>query len=66
MKSYSSKEVIAILLADGWYEINIEVTLPHPLKDINIKLLKSIEAERQGVNFSQILQNGLKSYLRIE
>ena len=53
----------------------IEVFMP-PVRDrINNKVVKktltipqwlNIEAERQGVNFSLILQNGLKQYLHLE
>ena len=53
----------------------IEVFMP-PVRDrINNKVVKktltipqwlNMEAERQGVNFSMILQNGLKQYLHIE
>lgn len=64
MKSYSSREIIKALRADGWYEVNVEgsyhqfkhrtkkgrVTVKHPDKDIPPKTLKSIES-----------QSGLKS-----
>lgn len=56
MKSYSSKEIIKILTADGWCEVNCEgshhqykhpskkgrVTVTHPVKDIPLKTVKSI------------------------
>ncbi len=56
MKSYSSKEVIALLRKDGWYETSCDgdhhqfkhpikkgrVTITHPKKDIPIGTLKSI------------------------
>ncbi|MBE6548645.1 MAG: type II toxin-antitoxin system HicA family toxin [Ruminococcaceae bacterium] len=56
MKSYSSREVIAMLKADGWILISTErghhhykhptkkgkVTVKHPCKDIPPKTLKSI------------------------
>lgn len=59
MKSLSSREVIKILEADGWYEVNVvgshhqfkhptkkgRVTVKHPDKDIPIKTLKSIEKQ---------------------
>jgi predicted RNA binding protein YcfA (HicA-like mRNA interferase family) len=59
MKSYSSREVIAILLKDGWYEFNHvgdhkqfkhptkkgKVTVTHPVKTMSIKNLKSIEKQ---------------------
>ncbi|MCL2050410.1 MAG: type II toxin-antitoxin system HicA family toxin [Lachnospiraceae bacterium] len=59
MKSYSSREVISMLEADGWFEINQEgshkqfkhnskkgkVTVNHPVKDMNVKTLKSIERQ---------------------
>lgn len=59
MKSYSSREVIKMLIADGWYEVGCvgdhhqfkhptkkgRVTVTHPRKDIPIKTLKSIEKQ---------------------
>ena len=56
MKSYSSREILQILTADGWYHVNTEgdhyhfkhptkkgkVTVTHPVKDIPIKTVKSI------------------------
>ena len=59
MKSYSSREVLKALHADGWYEVACDgdhhqfkhptkkgrVTLTHPRKDIPIKTLKSIEKQ---------------------
>lgn len=59
MKSYSSREVLKILKADGWYEVNCigshhqfkhptkkgRVTLKHPDKDIPRKTLDSIERQ---------------------
>lgn len=59
MKSYSSREVIKMLIADGWYEVGCvgdhhqfkhstkkgRVTITHPRKDIPIKTLKSIEKQ---------------------
>jgi len=64
MKSYSSKEVIAILLADGWYEVGHvgdhkqfkhpikkgKVTVTHPIKTTPIHILKSIE-KQAGLKF---------------
>lgn len=64
MKSYSSREVIQMLLADGWYEVNCvgdhhqfkhptkkgRVTIAHPVKDIPIGTLKSIERQ-SGLKF---------------
>lgn len=64
MKSYSSREVIKILIADGWCEVGCvgdhhhfkhptkvgKVTVTHPRKDIPIKTLKSIE-KQAGVIF---------------
>ena len=59
MKSYSSREVLKALKADGWYEVACDgdhhqfkhptkkgrVTLTHPRKNIPIKTLKSIEKQ---------------------
>lgn len=64
MKSYSSREVIKMLIADGWYEVNVvgshrqfkhpskrgRVTVKHPDKDIPPKTLKSIESQ-SGLRF---------------
>ncbi len=64
MKSYSSREIIKILKADGWYEVNVvgshhqfrhpvkkgRVTVKHPDKDIPLKTLKSIE-DQPGLIF---------------
>lgn len=59
MKSYSSREVIKILEEDGWYFVRCvgdhhqfkhhnkpgKVTITHPVKDIPIDTLKSIEKQ---------------------
>lgn len=59
MKQYSSRELIAILKKDGWFEVNHEgdhkqfkhpekkgkVTVTHPVKSIPIGTLKSIERQ---------------------
>lgn len=64
MNSYSSREVIAILKNDGWYEVTCEgdhhqfrhptkkgrVTVPHPKKDVSIGTLKGIERQ-SGIKF---------------
>ncbi len=64
MRSYSSREVIAALIADGWYEVNCEgsyhqfkhpvkkrrVTVKNPVKDIPRKTLDSIERQ-SGLRF---------------
>lgn len=64
MKGYSSREVIRILEADGWYEAACvgdhhqykhptkpgKVTVVHPEKDIPLGTLKSIERQA-GVKF---------------
>lgn len=63
-KSYSSRVVIKALLADGWYEVNVEgshhqykhptkkgrVTVKHPDKDIPRPTLDSIERQ-SGLTF---------------
>lgn len=58
MKGYSSKEIIKILLKDGWYPYDKatgshhafkhpyktgKVIVPHPKKDLPIGTVKSIE-----------------------
>lgn len=64
MKSYSSREVIRILEADGWYFVRCvgdhhqfkhptksgKVTVTHPKKDMDIMNLKSIE-KQSGLKF---------------
>ena len=64
MKRYSSREVIAALRADGWYEVNVvgshhqfkhptkkgRVTVKHPDKDIPTAPLKSKERQ-SGLTF---------------
>ena len=64
MKSYSSKDVLKMLKADGWFEVNCEgdhhqfkhstkpgkVTLRHPVKDLGVRDLKSIERQ-SGLTF---------------
>lgn len=64
MKSYSSREIIAILKQDGWYLDSVKgdhhhfqhpekpgkVTVPHPRKDLGITELKSITAQ-SGIRF---------------
>lgn len=64
MKSYSSREVIKILQADGWYEVGCtgdhhqfkhpskagRVTVAHPKKDIPFSTLKRIE-QQSGIKF---------------
>lgn len=64
MKSYSSREVIAILKADGCYEVAVvgshhqfkhptkkgRTTVKHPVEDMHVKTLKSIETQ-SGLKF---------------
>ena len=64
MKSYSSREIIQALKAEGWYEVHVtgshhqfkhpvrkgRVTVKHPDKDIPPKTLKSIERQ-SGLKF---------------
>lgn len=66
MKSLSSKEVIRILRADGWYEVNCvgdhhqfrhptkpgKVTVVHPEKTMSKNMLKNIE-KQAGIKFPQ-------------
>ena len=56
LSSWSSREIIKMLIADGWFEVGCEgahhqfehktkkgkVTVPHPRKDIAINLAKII------------------------
>ncbi len=64
MKSYSSREVIAILKRNGWYQVDVtgshhqfkhsehagRVTVKHPDKDIPRKTLDCIERQ-SGLKF---------------
>lgn len=64
MKSYSSRDVIKMLEADGWFEVAVvgshhqfkhpskkgRVTVKHPDKDIPLPTLKSIERQ-SGLTF---------------
>ena len=64
MKSYSSRDVLRMLLADGWFEVNCvgdhhqfkhptkpgRVTVRHPVKDMRVRDLKSIE-KQSGLKF---------------
>ncbi|MDB0516957.1 addiction module toxin, HicA family [Clostridioides difficile] len=65
MKSYSSREILKILITDGWYEVNCvgdhhqfkhptkkgKVTVPHPNKDLPLRTVKSI-FKQAGINIS--------------
>ena len=65
MKSYSSREVIALLKKDGWYVVGCtgdhhqfkhpfkkgRVSVPHPVKDIPLGTLKNI-SRQAGVKFN--------------
>lgn len=56
MKSYSSRQIIKILIKDGWYKVNAvgdhhhykhptkkgKVTVTHPQKDLPVKTVKKI------------------------
>lgn len=64
MRSCSSRDVLKMLLEDGWVEVNCtgdhhqfkhptkkgKVTLRHPVKDLGIRDLKSIE-KQSGLTF---------------
>ena len=64
MKSYSSREILRLLKQDGWYEIGCvgdhhqfkhattkgRVTVRHPVKDLSLNDLKSIE-KQSGLHF---------------
>lgn len=65
MKSYSSREVIKKLKADGWYEVHCigdhhqfkhptkkgRITVTHPMKDMKKENLKQI-SQQSGIDFS--------------
>lgn len=64
MRSYSSREVLRILKANGWYLYHVvgdhhqykhptlkgKVTVTHPVKDVAIHILKDIE-KKSGLKF---------------
>lgn len=64
MRTYSSREVIRLLEQDGWYRVHTvgdhhqfkhptkkgRVTVTHPVKDIPIGTLKSIQ-KQAGITF---------------
>lgn len=64
MKSYSSREIIKQLKADGWYEVSCvgdhhqfkhgtkkgRVTVRHPVKGLSVNDIKSIE-KQSGLKF---------------
>lgn len=64
VKAYSSREVIKMLKADGWYLVHMvgdhyqfkhptkngRITVTHPKKDVPIGTLKAIE-KQSGVRF---------------
>lgn len=59
MPSISSREILKKILADGWYEVNCvgdhhqfkhptkkgKVTITHPVKDVPLPTVKSIEKQ---------------------
>jgi predicted RNA binding protein YcfA (HicA-like mRNA interferase family) len=61
----SSREIIRLLAADGWYEVGQtgshkhfkhpmklgKVTVPHPKRDLPVKTVRSIERQ-SGVDLS--------------
>ena len=67
-------DITNLKYSNGEIPLLVEVFMP-PIRDrINNKYVKktlsipqwlNVEAERAGVNFSQILQNGLKDYLHL-
>ena len=64
MKSYSSRQIKEILEANGWYVVKVRgdhwqfkhpvikgrVTLTHPVKDVDIFIIKDIE-RKSGLKF---------------
>ena len=61
----SSRDIIRLLTADGWYEVGQtgshkhfkyptkpgKITVPHPRRDLPVKTVKSIE-KQSGVDLS--------------
>ncbi|MDR1397053.1 MAG: type II toxin-antitoxin system HicA family toxin [Desulfarculales bacterium] len=66
-----SREIIKMLKADGWYQVNSEgdhfqfrhplkpgkVTFKHPIKDISVDLLKKMERQ-SGLKFNKRPDSG--------
>ncbi|MNW25359.1 YcfA-like protein [compost metagenome] len=64
MKGYSSRDVIKMLKANGWYLVHTvgdhfqfkhptikgKVTITHPVKDVAIHIMKDIE-KKTGLKF---------------
>jgi predicted RNA binding protein YcfA (HicA-like mRNA interferase family) len=64
LRSYSSRDIVKMLKDDGWYEVDCvgdhhqlkhpvkkgKVTVRHPVKDMGIRDLKSIE-KQSGLTF---------------
>lgn len=64
MKSYSSREIIKILEANGWYKVSVKgdhwkfkhhvikavIVLTHPVKDVSIGIIKDIQ-QKSGLKF---------------
>ena len=68
-------DITKLTLEKNSIPLLVDVFMPPIRERLNNKYVKktlsvpawlNAEAEKQGVNFSQILQNGLKSYLHIE
>jgi predicted RNase H-like HicB family nuclease len=68
-------EITALKYADGEIPLLVEVFMPPIRERLNNKYVKktlsipqwlNAEAEQAGVNFSQILQKGLKEYLHLQ
>ena len=68
-------EVTKLKYSDGEIPLLVEVFMPPVRERLNNKFVKktlsipqwlNAEAEHAGVNFSLILQNGLKDYLRLQ
>ena len=68
-------DITKLILRENSIPLLVDVFMPSVRERLNTKYIKktlsipawlNAEAEKQGVNFSQILQSGLKSYLHIE
>ena len=68
-------DITVLKYSDGEIPLLVEVFMPPIRERLNNKFVKktlsipqwlNAEAEHAGVNFSQILQNGLKDYLQLQ
>ncbi|NLI11383.1 type II toxin-antitoxin system HicA family toxin [Pelotomaculum propionicicum] len=64
MKSYSSREILQILKADGWYTVGQEgshIQLKHPTKPGKVTVKHPVQDYKQKTVMSIFKQAGLKT-----